>query len=302
MDSNTLAPKNRAHRAEPISEVISRLQQRRNGSAWGPDPLRELSTGFFDLDRMIGGLRDGNLIVVAGRPAMGTSCLVHNLAMNTALKTGRAVVCYTLSMSADALTSRMIRSLASLGWTSWSGSPTAEELQRFDEATHMLEKAPLYVVDRESVDVKQLCIEIRNLAQQTEKSGLIVVDSLDQISAVPGVNPRLEKDTLLIMRELKELAQELECPLLLTARLDRRLEEREDKRPRLGDLDYAIELEADLVLSLYRDEYYSKDSCEEPGIAEIHINKNRHGPIGSVRLEFRSSVLRFETIGPIDQA
>ena len=279
-----------------MSGVISRFRRFHEELMIQGNNLCGLSTGLYDLDQMTHGFRAGELVVLAGRPAMGKSCLAQNIAIHTAVKLELPVIYCTLDVNSYDLASRMVRSLADLGNHNWYLYKNVEDRQRFESATEILARSPLYVLDNGRIDIKQLCTEIREHVQRTGAPKLIVVDSLSQISAGPRTDPYGDKDTLMILRELKLLAKDLETPLVLTCTLDRRLEERENRRPQLIDLDYAAELEADMVLAIYREEYYTKELCEVPGVTEIHILKNPHGPIGVAILRFLRSVLRFETI------
>jgi replicative DNA helicase len=252
-------------------------------------------SGFEDLDTITGGFQPGNLIVLAARPAMGKSSLMSNFAENAALGSQRAVALFSLEMSEGELAQRFIASQASIkGDDLRKGKVPQARWSKILAASNRLAESPLYVDDSSDLSVLDVRAKSRRLAQQhADGLGLILIDYLQLMRASGHVENRVEQIGQ-ISRGLKTLARELDVPVIALSQLNRGVEQRTDKRPVLSDLreSGAIEQDADLVMFIYRDEYYDKES-EREGIADLIIAKHRNGGLGAVELTFQKEYPRF---------
>lgn len=253
-------------------------------------------SGFVDLDSKTGGFQAGNLIVIAARPSMGKSCLVTNMAENAALKHGAAVALFSLEMSESELAQRFVASQANiLGDDLRKGRVKNDRWPRILNATNEISKAPLYIDDSSDIGVLEIRAKARRLHHQTpEGLGLIIVDYLQLLRAEEGVENRVQQVGQM-SRGLKLLARELNVPVIALSQLNRGVEARTDKRPLLSDLreSGSVEQDSDLVMFIYRDEYYHPEDTADPGLAEILISKHRNGALGKVKLVFQSEYPRF---------
>jgi replicative DNA helicase len=252
-------------------------------------------SGFEDLDTITGGFQPGNLIVLAARPAMGKSSLMSNFAENAALGSQRAVALFSLEMSESELAQRFIASQASIkGDDLRKGRVPQARWSKILGASNRLAESPLYIDDSSDLSVLDVRAKSRRLAQQNADGlGLILIDYLQLMRASGHVENRVEQIGQ-ISRGLKTLARELEVPVIALSQLNRGVEQRTDKRPVLSDLreSGSIEQDADLVMFIYRDEYYDKES-EREGIADLIIAKHRNGGLGTVELTFQKEYPRF---------
>ena len=265
-----------------------------------PKDVSGVSAGFVDLDRMTAGLQAGDLIVLAARPSMGKTALAINIAEHVALNEGLPVAVFSMEMSANQLTQRIIGSIGRIDQGHLrTGKLTDEEWPRLAEAVEKLRSVSLHIDDAGGLTVDELRANARRLARQCGNLGLIVVDYLQLMSTSAREENRA---TALgeITRGLKQLAKELNCPVIALSQLNRSVEARTDKRPMMSDLreSGAIEQDADIIMFIYRDEYYTKEACAEPGVAEVIIAKQRSGPTGTVRLAFLNQLTRFESLAP----
>ncbi len=250
-------------------------------------------SGFRDLDEITGGFQPGNLIVLAARPAMGKSALATNMAENAAVDHGKAVALFSLEMSDGELAQRFIASRGKISGESLrKGRVKPEQWPKVLAATEKLTKAPLFIDDSSDLGVLELRAKARRLHQR-HPLGLLIVDYLQLMRAEDPRDGRVEQVGKM-SRGLKILARELHIPVIAISQLSRAVEARPDKRPLMSDLRESgnIEQDADLVMFVYRDEYYNKES-EKQGIAEVLIGKHRNGPIGSVELTFLDRYPKF---------
>jgi len=252
-------------------------------------------SGFKDLDEKTGGFQPGNLVIIAARPSMGKSALVANVAENAVLD-GHAVALFSLEMSESELAQRFVASQARIkGEDLRRGKVAEQRWPKILEACQRLSEAPLYVDDSSDTGVLEVRAKARRLHHQIEGGlGLVIVDYLQLMRHEGRVESRVEQVSQ-ISRGLKGLARELEVPVIALSQLSRGVEQRGgDKRPVLSDLrdSGAIEQDADLVMFIYRDEYYDKES-ERPGEADIIIAKHRNGPVGDVVLTFQKEYPKF---------
>jgi replicative DNA helicase len=254
-------------------------------------------SGFDALDDLTGGFQPGNLIILAARPGMGKSCLVTNIAENAALKYDEPVALFSLEMSETELAQRFIASQSSTKLTDLRKGRVAEKVwPKIMKATNDLAQAPLYIDDSSDVGMMEIRAKARRLHQQ-RKLGLIIVDYVQLMRADHRVESRVEQVGQM-SRGLKILARELDVPVIALSQLNRSVEQRGgDKKPLLSDLreSGSLEQDADLVMFIFRDEYYTKEESEHPGEAELLIAKHRNGALGDVKLTFQAQYPRFMT-------
>ena len=263
-----------------LSAVLQQFEAAANGTA-----TQGLPTGFKDLDALTGGLRPGNLIIVAGRPSMGKSSLATAIALAGA-DTGTPVGIFSLEMDSDEVRQRVLCSRAQVSLHSArQGQLEDEGWAKLTAEAKNLSDLPLYVDPAPTSSPLELRAKCRRIKRSAGGLGLVVVDYL-QLMTFPGYDTR-EREIAAISRSLKQLAVDLQVPVIAVSQLNRALESRGDKRPMLSDLreSGSLEADADLVMLLYRDDYYHRDS-KKPGIAEVHIAKHRSGPVGRVELGF----------------
>jgi replicative DNA helicase len=285
-----------------------------------------VATDLIDLDTKIGGLHPSDLIVLAGRPSMGKTALATNIAFNVAKKyawepqpdgtkktvSGGVVAFYSLEMSAEQLALRMLADASGVsGDKLRKGEIDASEFGRVRDAAIELQEAPLYIDATGGISIAKLTARARRLKRQVGLD-LIVVDYLQLVTGSDlGSNANRVQEVSQITMGLKALAKELACPVIALSQLSRQVEQREDKRPQLSDLreSGSIEQDADMVWFVYRESYYvgrsepregtpehlqwQEDMDRLQGLAEVIIAKQRHGPIGTVRLSFNSDTTRF---------
>jgi replicative DNA helicase len=253
-------------------------------------------SGFKDLDEITGGFQPGNLIIIAARPSMGKSALVTNIAENAAIDHDKAVALFSLEMSETELAQRFVASQGRIfGDKLRKGRVPDSEWPRILEASQKLAKAPLYVDDSSDIGILDIRAKARRLHSQTPGGlGLIILDYLQLLRPEAGTDNRVEQVGQM-SRGLKILARELGVPVIALSQLSRAVEQRHDKKPILSDLRESgnIEQDADLVMFIYRDEYYTKDESEEQGLAELLIAKHRNGGLGDVTLTFRKEYPKF---------
>ncbi len=291
--------------------------------------LSGLATGLDDLDRLMGGLQSSDLIIVAGRPGMGKSALATNVGFNIAkawrgelqpdgeMKTvdGGIVGLFSLEMSAEQLATRIIAEQSGVSSANIRrGRIDESDFARIVEASREMQRIPFYIDQTGGLSIAQLAARARRLKRQRGLDLLIV----DYIQLLAGTSRRSSENRVQEITEitttLKALAKELQVPILALSQLSRQVEQRDDKHPQLSDLreSGSIEQDADVVLFIYREEYYLKNAEPKPGteeyfkwqdemnkvhgIAEVIVGKQRHGPTGTVRLHFEDSVTRFSNL------
>ena len=257
-------------------------------------------SGFRDLDRVTSGFQDGNLVVVAARPSMGKSALGLGVAANLAVRHQVPVAIFTLEMSKAEVTQRLMCSEAKVeSQRLRTGRLTAEDWPRLTAACDKLAKAPIFVDDTGSVTMMEIRSKARRLKSKHPDLGLVVVDYLQLMTSGTTAENRVQEVSQ-ISRNLKLLARDLELPILALSQLSRAVEQRHDKRPILSDLreSGSIEQDADLVVFLYRDDYYNEDS-DQQGIAEVIVAKHRNGPTDTVKLSFLKRYAKFSDLAAL---
>jgi replicative DNA helicase len=277
-----------------VVELLDRVEE----MSQNPNDITGVPTGFFDLDRMTSGMQAGDLIVLAARPSMGKTALAINIAENVALKEGLPVAVFSMEMGASQLAIRIVGSIGRIDQGRLrTGKLQDEEWPRLTEAVERLRNVSLSIDETPGLTPSELRASARRLARNCGKLGLVVVDYLQLMSGSSGSDGDNRATELgEISRGLKMLAKELQCPVIALSQLNRGVEQRTDKRPMMSDLreSGAIEQDADVIMFIYRDDYYNKDS-KEPGVAEIIIGKQRNGPTGTVKLTFLKPITKFES-------
>ncbi len=279
-----------------VVDLLDRVQE----MADNPMDVTGVPTGFIDLDRMTSGLQAGDLVVLAARPSMGKTAFAINIAEHVALNEGLPVAVFSMEMGASQLAVRIVGSIGRINQGHLrTGKLTDDEWPRLTEAIEKLRNVSLHIDETPGLTTSELRANARRLARQCGKLGLIVVDYLQLMSGSSsdgGDNRATELGE--ISRGLKMLAKELQCPVIALSQLSRGVESRTDKRPMMSDLreSGAIEQDADIIMFIYRDEYYTKDACKEPGVAEVIISKQRNGPTGTVKLAFQNRITKFSSL------
>ena len=278
-----------------VVDLLDRVQE----MADNPNDITGVPTGFYDLDRMTAGLQAGDMVVLAARPSMGKTAFAINIAEHVALNEGLPVAVFSMEMGAAQLAVRIVGSIGRIDQGHLrTGKLTDEEWPRLTEAIEKLRNISLHIDETAGLTASELRANARRLARQCGKLGLIVVDYLQLMSGSAGDNENRATELGEISRGLKMLAKELGCPVIALSQLNRSVEQRPDKRPMMSDLreSGAIEQDADIIMFIYRDEYYNKETTKEPGVAEIIIAKQRNGPTGTVKLAFQRHLTRFENL------
>lgn len=261
-----------------------------------PNSVSGLETHYQDFDDRTQGLQKGDLVIVAGRPSMGKTTFAMNLAENIALKGKKSVAVFSLEMPAEQLMMRMLSSVGRINAQRLrNGSLESEDWSKFTSAVNRLSEAGIFVDETAALSPLELRSRARRLKREHD-IGLIVIDYLQLMRGNTATANRTEEISE-ISRSLKALAKELEVPVIALSQLNRSLEQRPDKRPKMSDLreSGAIEQDADLILFIYRDEVYHPDS-DQKGVAEVIIGKQRNGPIGKILLTFMGEFTRFESM------
>ena len=247
-------------------------------------------TGFADLDLKTSGLHDSDLIILAARPAMGKSAFAINLATNVAVQSGKGVAIFNLEMSKEQVGNRILCSEAMVDSNKIrTGQVEDEDWVKLASTLGRLSEAPIYIDDTAGISIMEIRAKCRKLKLEKD-IGLVVIDYLQLIQGSGKKNASREQEISEISRSLKILAKELNIPVIALSQLSRSVEKRDDKRPMLSDLreSGAIEQDADIVIFLYRDDYYNEDS-EEKNVAEVIMAKHRGGSTGTVKLAWMPS-------------
>jgi replicative DNA helicase len=251
-------------------------------------------SGFRDLDRLTSGFQPGNLVIIAARPSMGKSALGLCISAKLGLRYDLPVALFTLEMSKSEVTQRLLCSEAKVeSQRLRTGKLAQDDWPRLVAAGDKLMKAPIYVDDTGSITMMEIRSKARRLKTREPRLGLIIVDYLQLMTSGTTAENRVQEVSQ-ISRNLKVLARDLDVPILAMSQLSRAVEQRHDKRPILSDLreSGSIEQDSDLVMFVYRDEYYNEDT-DQQGLAEIILSKHRNGPTGIERLSFLKRYAKF---------
>ncbi len=282
-----------------VVQLIDRVNELHEN---GAEDVTGVRTGFYDLDKMTAGLQPGDLIILAARPSMGKTAFALNIGEHVAVNEGLPVVVFSMEMGAAQLALRMVGSLGRIDQSNLrTGRLRDDEWGRLSEAVEKLGKVSMYIDESPGLTPSEVRARARRQARQCGQLGLIIVDYLQLMSGSGGASEE-NRATVIgeISRGLKSLAKELKCPVIALSQLNRSVETRTDKRPMMSDLreSGAIEQDADVIMFIYRDEYYTKEACKEPGVAEIIIGKQRNGPTGTVKLTFLKPLTKFDNLAP----
>ncbi len=284
---------------QSMDSLVVELLDRVTEMADNPNDITGIRTGFYEFDKMTSGLQAGDMIVLAARPSMGKTSLAINIAEHVALNEGLPVAVFSMEMGASQLAVRIVGSIGRIDQGHLrTGKLTDEEWPRLTEAIEKLRTISLHIDETPGLTTSELRANARRLARQYGKLGLIVVDYLQLMSVSSSMNDENRATAVgEISRGLKMLAKELKCPVIALSQLSRGVESRTDKRPMMSDLreSGAIEQDADIIMFIYRDDYYDKNS-KEPGVAEVIISKHRNGPTGTVKLAFLKPLTKFENL------
>ena len=265
--------------------------------------LMGVSTGYYDLDSYTSGLQKSDLLILAARPSMGKTSFCLNMLSHIALRENLPVLMFSLEMSKEQLVQRILCSEAEIdAQRIRTGNITEKDFQKLSVAMGKLGDAPIYIDDTPGMSVMELRAKARKLMVETDgQLGLIVIDYLQLMESRSGGHhsDNRVQEISAISRGLKSIARELKVPVMALSQLSRAVESRQDKKPMLSDLreSGSIEQDADIVMFIYRDEYYNKET-EKPGTADIIIAKQRNGPVGEVTLLFRHSITKFLNPAP----
>ncbi len=253
-----------------------------------------IRTGYHDLDFKTAGFQRGDLIIIAGRPAMGKTALAVNIAETAAIKDKHSVAIFSMEMQAEQLTMRMMSSLANIDQHKVrTGKLDGDDWVRFTSTVGILQETKMFIDDTPALTPAELRARCRRISRE-HGLDLVVVDYL-QLMQVAGTSENRATEISEISRSLKAMAKELNIPVIALSQLNRSLESRQDKRPVMSDLreSGAIEQDADVIIFIYRDEEYDKESADK-GMAEIIIRKQRNGPTGELKLAWRGQYTRFD--------
>ncbi len=279
-----------------ISEVIDTEIIRVQGLAEaGGGAVTGIQTGFSKLDEMLAGLQRGDMVVLAARPSMGKTALALNIAQNAALLSEVAVGIFSLEMGREQLVARMLCTQGEVDAAKMrTGNLRDDDWERLSDASEVLRRCSIHIDDTPGISLSELRGRARRLAQQEPRLGLIVIDYLQLMQSDDPRSPRTQQVSD-ISRGLKALAKDLRVPVVALSQLNRGVEERADKRPLPSDLreSGAIEQDADVIMFIYRDEYYNKTSPDK-GLAEVIVAKQRNGPTGTVKLAYMGQFARFD--------
>ena len=278
-----------------ININIDKLEEQQ-GNAGG---LSGLSTGYLKLNNITSGLQKSDLIILAARPSMGKTALALNIARNVAVEERKPVAVFSLEMSNEQLSMRLLTSEARIDSNRLrTGFISQEDWQSATDAAGVLNELPIFIDDSPNITAMEIRAKARKLYKRHNELGLIIIDYL-QLMKPPFKTERRDLEIAEISRSLKALAKELNVPVMALSQLNRMLEQRSDKRPMLSDLreSGALEQDADIVAFIYRDEVYNKEpDNSKKGTAEIIVAKNRNGATGTALMHFLGAYTRFEEL------
>jgi len=279
---------------EPLKLLLTKAVDRIDTLFHSDSALTGISSGFKDLDDLTSGMQASDLVILAGRPSMGKTSLAINIAENAAVGEKKHVAIFSMEMPGEQLAMRMLSSLGRInGHKVRTGKLEDDDWPRLMSAMTMLSEAPIYIDDTPGLSPMEIRARARRLKRE-HGLDMIIVDYLQLMQSGESSENRATEISA-ITRSMKNLAKELNVPVIAMSQLNRSLENRPDKRPIMSDLreSGAIEQDADVILFIYRDEVYNEDS-QDKGTAEIIISKQRNGPTGTVRLTFLGQYTKFE--------
>lgn len=279
-----------------INEVSMQVfeQIEKNNANPNPEGITGISSGFVDLDKQTSGFQRQDLIIIGARPSVGKTALALNVAQAAGTTSGETIAVFSLEMGAAQLVQRMLSSEGRIDASRMrSGIMEGDDWEKLTMAIGELSKANVYIDDSPSITVNEIRTRCRQLKKDTGSLGMILIDYLQLISGA-GRSENRQQEISKISRTLKQIARELDVPIIALSQLSRGVEQRADKRPMMSDLreSGSIEQDADIVAFLYRDDYYDKESAKK-NIIEIIIAKQRNGPVGTVELAFMKQYNKF---------
>jgi len=288
------------HIKDVLNDTYERIADLHDRREKGEDVQRGIKTGFYDLDSLLSGLQQSDLIILAARPSMGKTAFALNIAENIAIQGKKKVGFFSLEMSKEQLVERMFCGLMQIdSWKLRAGKLDESDFERMGDVLDKLSKASIYIDDEADANMLEIRTKCRRL--QSEHGVDLIV--LDYLQLIRGSNPNLSSQNRVleiseISRSLKAIARELRVPVLALSQLSRSVELRNDKIPQLSDLrdSGSIEQDADVVMFMYRDDYYHPESSEVKGVTEIHVKKHRNGPTGKIELGFTIQQMKFLNI------
>jgi len=289
----------RAGEFRNIQDVLSKTQEDLEKLAQNKGAITGVASGLGDLDRMTAGFHPHELIILASRPAMGKTALALNIASSVAKSTKQNVALFSLEMGAEQLAMRMISSAGQISASKLkTGKLENEDWRRVNEAISQLADTKIFIHDSGGATISEIKAKCRRLAAQDSGLALIVIDYLQLVQGSAKNVSNRQQEISEISRTLKTMAMELNVPVIALSQLSRDVEKREDKRPVLSDLreSGSIEQDADIVMALYRDDYYNKSKEETPdsnSLSELIILKHRNGPTGKIDLLFKKDTSTF---------
>jgi len=281
---------------EPVRPLLTKTIERIDLLFQNKGALTGVSTGFRDIDDMTSGMQPSDLIIIAGRPSMGKTAFMMNIAEAAVISDGAPVLVFSMEMPSDSLVMRMLSSLGRIDQSKIrTGQLSDDDWPRLTSAVTLLSDKPLFIDDTPALTPNEIRSRARRVAREHGKLGMILIDYL-QLMRVAGNSENRAGEISEISRSLKAIAKEFDCPLIAGSQLNRGLEQRPDKRPVMSDLreSGAIEQDADVIMAIYRDEVYHE--VAEKGVAEIIILKQRNGPIGKKKLAFVGQYTKFEDL------
>ncbi len=281
----------------PINEVLADSFDRLNELHSNSGKLRGIPTGFRDLDNMLAGLQNSDLLILAARPSMGKTTLVMNVAHHVAAKEGIPVGFFSLEVSKEQLIDQLLAIESGVdSWKLRTGALDDDDFPKINEAMAELSEAPLYIDDSATTNVMEMRTKARRL-QAEHGLGLIIIDYLQLISGGASSRDGRQQEVSEISRGLKGLARELNVPIIALSQLSRAVESRTPPIPQLSDLrdSGSIEQDADVVMFIYREAYYNKQT-DRDNITDIIVRKHRNGPVGDVELYFHPEQRRFTNL------
>ena len=281
-----------------IKDVLAKAESDLERLSESKGEITGLSTGWYDLDRLTTGLHPNEFIIIAARPAMGKTAFALNLATHVAINQDKSVALFNLEMSAEQLAMRILASLGQIdGFKLRTGNLLNQDWKRINEAVSQLSNTNLVIDDTPGITIGEIRAKCRRLASSEKGLALVVIDYLQLISGGKNYGANRQQEVSDISRSLKTLAMELGVPVIALAQLSRGVEAREDKRPLMSDLreSGSIEQDADIVMFLYRDDYYKKEARTEDNtsLSELIIGKHRNGPTATIELLFKKNTSTF---------
>lgn len=280
-----------------IKDVVLRSIDSIEAAAKNQGSVTGIATGFYDLDYKTAGLQPSDLILIAARPSMGKTAFALNIAEYAALKSGVTTAIFSLEMSQDQLVKRILAMNSKVDSQAIrTGNLSSEDWANLMESARIIGNSNLVIDDTSAISVTEMRSKCRKLKME-KNLGLIIIDYLQLMTSGSKRSESRQQEISEISRSLKSLAREINVPVIALSQLSRAVEQRPDKRPMLSDLreSGAIEQDADVVMFIYRDDYYNHDT-EEPGVSEIIIGKQRNGPVGTVKLAWLAQYTKFANL------